>query len=107
LSLKPDSRAARNEDVEAAETLEIFREVADGLDEYQLDEFRELAEDLTYSRGNTSGLRDRLSEIKNQNFVDARVFPYLTAIDLAHYNEDEAEPMHRQCAVAHTTISCC
>jgi hypothetical protein len=79
-SLHPNSRPAHYEDVEAAQAMSVFAEVAADLSEEQTEDFKALVEDVVYSVGEGQKLRARLTEIKNQNFVDPSVSSFVAAI---------------------------
>jgi hypothetical protein len=78
-SIRGGGVSTRQEEVEADEAMVVFEQVADGLDEDQVDEFKNLVGDLTYS-GDIPRLRAELTTIRNQNFPSPLTEQYVSAI---------------------------
>jgi hypothetical protein len=80
-SLHPNSRPAHYEDMdEVEEGVSVFEEVAEGLNDDQVEVFKTIVEDLEYS-GDTPNLRAQLTSIRNHTFANPSVARYVDAIN--------------------------
>jgi hypothetical protein len=78
-SIAGGGASARKEEVEAEEARSVFEEVSEGLEEEQIEEFKDLVGDLTYS-GDVPRLRSQLMTIRNQHFASPLTEQYVRAI---------------------------